>query len=78
MVAEKKKFGLEVAVCHLALTFFCVVIMCSIRYDTIRYGDVAGWAVLSKLFVICAADDVYMIYEYLNLLQACFIHVSKS
>jgi hypothetical protein len=54
------------------------ILCCNNVFDTIRYGDVAGWAVLSKLFVICAADDVYLNYEYLSPLQACFMHVSKS
>jgi hypothetical protein len=47
-------------------------------FDSLRYGDVAGRAVLSKLMVIRSADDVYMIYEYLNSLKACYMHISKS
>jgi hypothetical protein len=39
---------------------------------------VAGLAVVSKLIVIRAADYLSMIYEYLNPLQACFMHILKS
>jgi len=46
-------------------------------FDTIRYGDVAGLAVVSKLIVIRAAYYLNMIYEYLNPLQACFMRILK-
>jgi Glutamyl- and glutaminyl-tRNA synthetases len=54
------------------------ILLCFNVFDTIRYGDVAGRAVLSKLNVIRAADYVNMIYEYLNPLQPRFMHISRS